>query len=67
MTQQPITTELRRWIVAQAEAGHPPDIVLDAMKASGWDEAVAIAAILPEPTMKKGGRNSPISGSRGCG
>ena len=50
MAQQPITTELRRWIVAQAAAGHPPDIVLDAMKASGWDEAVALDAL--ETTMR---------------
>ena len=50
MAHQPITAELRRWIVAQAAAGHPPDVVLDAMKASGWDEAVAIAAM--EATMR---------------
>jgi prolyl 4-hydroxylase len=50
MATQPITPELRRWIVAQAAAGHPPDIVLDAMKASGWDEAVALDAL--ETTMK---------------
>ncbi len=50
MSAQPITPELRRWIVAQATAGHPPDIVLDAMKASGWDEAVAIDAL--ESTMR---------------
>ena len=50
MATQPITPELRRWIVAQAAAGHPPDIVLDAMKASGWDEAVARDAL--ETTMK---------------
>jgi len=48
---QPITAELRRWIVAQATAGHPPDIVLDAMKASGWDEAVALDAL--ETTMRE--------------
>jgi prolyl 4-hydroxylase len=42
---QPVTAELRRWIIAQAAAGHPPDIVLDAMKASGWDEAVAMVAL----------------------
>jgi prolyl 4-hydroxylase len=42
---QPVTAELRRWIIAQAAAGHPPDIVIDAMKASGWDEAVAMAAL----------------------
>ena len=42
---QPITSELRHWIVAQATAGHPPETVLDAMKASGWDEDIAIAAM----------------------
>jgi prolyl 4-hydroxylase len=51
MATQPITPELRRWIVAQAAAGHPPDIVLDAMKASGWDEAVAIDAL--ETTLRR--------------
>src|SRR6187549_288255 len=47
---QPITAELRRWIVAQATAGHPPDVVLDAMKASGWSEQVALDAL--ETTMR---------------
>ncbi|HEY2187782.1 MAG TPA: 2OG-Fe(II) oxygenase [Caldimonas sp.] len=42
---QPVTAELRRWIIDQSAAGHPPDIVIDAMKASGWDEAVAMAAL----------------------
>jgi prolyl 4-hydroxylase len=51
MATQPITPELRRWIVAQATAGHPPDIVLDAMKASGWDEAVALEAL--ESTLRR--------------
>jgi len=50
MPHQPVTAELRRWIIAQAVAGHPPDIVLDAMKASGWDEAVALDAL--ETTMR---------------
>ncbi|MGZ5215864.1 MAG: 2OG-Fe(II) oxygenase [Caldimonas sp.] len=50
MAHQPITAELRRWIVDQADAGHPADIVIDAMKASGWDEATAIAAM--ETTMR---------------
>jgi prolyl 4-hydroxylase len=45
MSAQLITSELRRWIVAQATAGHSPETVLDAMKASGWDEDVAIAAM----------------------
>lgn len=42
---QPITPELRRWIVAQAEAGCRPEDVLQAMKASGWAEDVAMAAL----------------------
>ena len=42
---QTITPELRGWIVAQAEAGCRPEDVLRAMKASGWDEDVAIAAL----------------------
>jgi prolyl 4-hydroxylase len=45
MSAQLITSELRRWIVAQATAGHSPEAVLDAMKASGWDEDTAIAAM----------------------
>lgn len=42
---QTITPELRRWILAQAEAGCRPEDVLQAMKASGWDEEVAISAL----------------------
>jgi prolyl 4-hydroxylase len=42
---QPVTPELRRWIVAQAEAGCTPDAVLQAMRQSGWSEDVAIAAM----------------------
>jgi len=44
-TAQTITPDLRRWIIAQAEAGCQPDAVLQAMKASGWDEDVAMAAL----------------------
>ncbi len=44
-SQQPVTPALREWIVQQAEAGHPPEAVLQAMKASGWQEDVAIAAM----------------------
>jgi prolyl 4-hydroxylase len=44
-TAQAITDELRQWIVSQAEAGCRPEDVLAAMKASGWDEDVAIAAM----------------------
>ena len=42
---QHITPELQQWIVAQAEAGFGPDVVLKAMQASGWQEDVAIEAM----------------------
>ena len=45
MTVQQVTPELRQWIVAQAQAGHKPDAVLDSMRASGWQEDVAIQAM----------------------
>jgi prolyl 4-hydroxylase len=43
-TQQ-ITPELRQWIVEQAQAGHTPQSVLDAMLASGWNEDIAVDAM----------------------
>lgn len=45
MASQLITPELRQWIIAQAEAGHPADTVLAAMMASGWEEGVALSAL----------------------
>jgi prolyl 4-hydroxylase len=45
MDTQPVTPELRQWIVAQAQAGHKPEAVLDAMRASGWAQDVAIQAL----------------------
>ncbi|MBL0422834.1 2OG-Fe(II) oxygenase [Ramlibacter sp. AW1] len=44
-TTQHITPELRTWIIAQAQAGQPAEAVLKAMKASGWNEDVAIEAM----------------------
>jgi prolyl 4-hydroxylase len=44
-TTQQVTAELRAWIVAQAQAGHAPETVLAAMRASGWDEDVALDAL----------------------
>ena len=44
MTQQ-ITPELRQWIIAQAQAGQGAESVLQSMKASGWDENIAIEAM----------------------
>jgi prolyl 4-hydroxylase len=43
--QQAVTPELRQWIIAQAQAGHAPEVVLQSMRASGWNEDVAIAAM----------------------
>ena len=43
--QQPITPELRAWIIEQAGAGHKPEAVLQSMLASGWNEDSAIAAL----------------------
>lgn len=42
---QSITPELRRWIVDQALAGHPPEAVLQAMGTAGWKADVAEAAM----------------------
>jgi prolyl 4-hydroxylase len=42
---QGITPELRRWMVEQASAGCTPESVLQAMKAAGWQESVALAAM----------------------
>ena len=42
---QPITPELRQWIVEQAAAGFSRDAVLAAMVASGWQKPVALAAL----------------------
>ena len=42
---QLITPELRRWIIAQAEAGCLPEDVVAAMVSSGWHEDVALAAM----------------------
>ena len=42
---QAVTPELRRWIIDQAGAGCRPQDVIDAMKASGWLEDVAIQAM----------------------
>lgn len=51
MSTQSITPELRQWIVAQAQAGCQPEAVLQAMRASGWEEDVAIEAL--EATLRE--------------
>lgn len=42
---QQVTAELRRWIIEQAQAGLAAPAILRSMQASGWDEAVAAAAL----------------------
>ena len=51
MSSQPVTPELRQWIIEQARAGCRPEDVLAAMRASGWDEDVAIQAL--ETTLRE--------------
>ena len=48
---QSITPELRQWIVAQAEAGFTPQVILESMCASGWTEDVAVQAM--EDTLRQ--------------
>ncbi len=43
--KQPVTPELRAWIIEQASAGHPPETVLESMRSSGWNEDSASAAL----------------------
>ena len=40
-----LTPDLRRWIIAQAEAGHPPEVMLKSMTDVGWTEAAALDAL----------------------
>ncbi len=50
-TQQTITSELRRWIVAQLRLGHGTDSMLHSMLASGWNRDVAVQAL--ESTLRE--------------
>jgi len=45
MLVQQITPEVLRWIATQAQAGHKLDDVLQAMRASGWNDIAARSAI----------------------
>jgi prolyl 4-hydroxylase len=44
-TQQPITPEIRGWILAQAALGQPDEALLQGMLASGWTDAAAREAL----------------------
>jgi prolyl 4-hydroxylase len=51
MSSQSITGELRRWVLAQAEAGCRPEDIVAAMVKSGWQEDVAMEAL--EQTLRE--------------
>jgi len=42
---QSITPELRQWIIDQAAVGFAPEAVVQAMRAAGWQEDVAVHAL----------------------
>ena len=42
---QSVTPELRQWIIDQAGAGIAAPALIDAMRQSGWNEDVAVAAV----------------------
>ncbi len=44
-SDQPATEQLREWILEQARAGCAPETIVDAMRAAGWDESVALQAL----------------------
>ena len=39
------TPELRRWVIAQTETGHPPDALLAQLTARGWPEEQALGIV----------------------
>ena len=49
--QQTVTDELRRWIIAQAEAGCRPEDIIASMVKSGWEEGIAFDAL--EATLRE--------------
>ena len=45
MSSQPVTPELREWIVEQVAAGQPHAALLQSMRTSGWNDVSARAAL----------------------
>ena len=45
LQRQPISAELRQWIIDRAKAGMAPDAVLAALEQAGWAEDVALHAM----------------------
>ena len=58
MSRQPVTVELRRWIVEQSAAGHSPESIVAAMQASGWQPGVARTAL--ETTLRERDPGAPL-------
>jgi prolyl 4-hydroxylase len=54
-----LTPDLRRWIIAQAEAGHPPEVMLKSMTDAGWTEAAALDALESTLRLKIESRSPP--------
>jgi prolyl 4-hydroxylase len=65
-TVQPITPELRRWIVEQAEIGRPSEDIVQAMRDSGWHEEVARAALAETLRASPAVVAAPVSMSTGA-
>ena len=42
---EPVTPELRKWILTQFSAGQPPEALLTSMRASGWSDVAARLAL----------------------
>jgi len=61
LATQPITDELRRWILSESRAGCNQQDLLVAMRASGWSERVAAAAL------QQALRERPVDGDAGHG
>ena len=60
---QPVSAELRLWIVAQAEAGCRPEDLLASMRTSGWAEDVAIEALESTLTQRLEQLGLPLPGA----
>jgi prolyl 4-hydroxylase len=60
---QTVTPELRQWIIDQAQAGCRPEDVLASMRASGWADDVALAALEHTLTQHVGGNFKPLTQS----
>jgi len=56
---QPITPELRHWILEQAAGGHPNEAVLQAMVQAGWAAGVAQRAL--EDTLREHRLQQPLA------